>query len=701
MKDNMRTSLARYPESDILYNYKKVAMEMLHFNFPALSEVELAAAIDNSISKHFKDTDVQIDNNYKKKTIDMTLRGLADYIISREPIITSYGVLFNRHGVLPNPIYTMVDGFINDRKKMKKEMFKYPKGSEDFEKYNLLQLLLKIDSNGFYGATGQYSCIYYNLYTASSVTTQGRSCNSAAALFFESFLNNNVPHASMNELITFIHNVLNEKHHYNSNDIITNHATLDETFFQLMSTTGFGWVPSYDEMYIVWDILAKLNQDELDRLFYKNNLFHFIDNIPVKQSILFILQQLSAPFMDPNEPPEEIQEALDEFLAVVQEYVYYDKQITDRIEKMASLVRSVSIIQDTDSAIISLDGWYQYVRQLCVGVPMNIKNEVVDALEFIESGEVKTSESKQKVMDYSFLDDDMIEMDRLIDPMVITPQDGLRYSIINILAYCIGKLVNDYMEKYARNAHSDNERPCLLVLKNEFLFKRVLITDAKKHYASKMELQEGNIIPEDKSLDIKGMDAFVKSSTNNAIKERLKKILYDDILNSESIDQIRVLKDIAIVEKEIFDSINNGEKRFFKPVKVKSLSSYENPMRIQGIVASYAYNALHEPGTEALDMSIRNSVDIAKVDINMKNIDRIRESFPYVYEKAIQLMKTKEFSTGISSIAIPSNEPVPGWILPFIEYAPIIKDNVSGFPIESIGLFRGPDTNNSTNIIKF
>ena len=98
-----------------------------------------------------------------------------------------------------------------------------------------------------------------------------------------------------------------------------------------------------------------------------------------------------------------------------------------------------------------------------------------------------------------------------------------------------------------------------------------------------MELQEGNIIPDQKSLDIKGMDAFVKSSTNPTVQKRLKSILYDDILNSENIDQIKILKDIAKVEKEIFDSINAGRKEFFKPVKVKSLSSYENPMRIQGI----------------------------------------------------------------------------------------------------------------------
>lgn len=144
----MRTSLATYPESQTILNYKKIMMDMLHFNFPLLDEVELASAIDYSISKHFKDVDVKVDNNYKKKTIDMTLLQVADYIISKEPIITSYGVMFNRHGVVPNPIYKMLDKFIDARKAAKKEMFKYPKGSEDFEKYNLLQLLLKIDANG-------------------------------------------------------------------------------------------------------------------------------------------------------------------------------------------------------------------------------------------------------------------------------------------------------------------------------------------------------------------------------------------------------------------------------------------------------------------------------------------------------------------------------------------------------------------------
>lgn len=146
--DEMRTSMAMYPDNQAIANYKAIMMNMLSLNFPLLSPLELASAIDYTISNTFKDTNITVHNNYKNKTINSTLADITNYILQREPIITAYGVMFNRHGVTPNPIAKMLDGFLKARKAMKKEMFKYPKGSEDFEKYNLLQLLLKIDANG-------------------------------------------------------------------------------------------------------------------------------------------------------------------------------------------------------------------------------------------------------------------------------------------------------------------------------------------------------------------------------------------------------------------------------------------------------------------------------------------------------------------------------------------------------------------------
>lgn len=197
------------------------------------------------------------------------------------------------------------------------------------------------------------------------------------------------------------------------------------------------------------------------------------------------------------------------------------------------------------------------------------------------------------------------------------------------------------------------------------------------------------------------MEAFVKSSMAEETRTKLKKILYEDILKCEQIDQIKVIKDIAIMEKEIYDSIQNGDKKYFKPVKIKSQSAYEDPMRIQGIKAACVYNALHEDGTEALDLTVRNSVDVVKVEITPRNIDLIKDTHPLVYNKAMELFKTKEFSVGIDAVAIPINEPVPEWVKPFIRYAEIINDNVSKFPLESIGLYRGNANNNATNIISF
>lgn len=135
-------------ESMTIEKYKDKMKQHLKLYFPDLDSNVFNEALDYSINKRYKDEEISIHNNYKKKDIyGMTILKLCDYIDKRKPIVTSYGTMFMRHGEVPNPMGEVIQMFLDERGIYKDEMFKYPKGSENFEKYNLLQQLSKIDCN--------------------------------------------------------------------------------------------------------------------------------------------------------------------------------------------------------------------------------------------------------------------------------------------------------------------------------------------------------------------------------------------------------------------------------------------------------------------------------------------------------------------------------------------------------------------------
>ncbi len=680
----------------IIKEYKDILKRLVPLNIPTLDEDEIERALDYSIEKRANNPSLNFINNYVHAKVTSSVLEFTEYLIDRKPIMTPYGVIFSRHGTVPNPLYDMIDGFVTTRAKFKDKMFEYVPGSEEFNKYNLLQQVAKVDVNAIYGAIGAPSSIFYNIYCAGGVTSAGRGAISASITMFESMLEDNVQFGSLNEVMTFIDNVCQESSNriYKDFDVLDENIYLEQVFSKIVLECGYNWIPSQRELELIWESLSRVSQENLNRMFYKNNLYSFCNNKFVSEKIIDILASLSAPFLNPNKPPKEIKDKLESLLSLIKEYVYYGYIYIDKLDRIETMIREVVLITDTDSCIISFEHWFQFVNKLIRGIDIRIRHDSIEIVkrtncdEFGNYDLIPVIYRDDPAYDFDFANDKLVESQRLINVAYTSPSDGLRHSIINIMAFCIGKLILDYMVVYTKHYHSwDKERQCMLIMKNEFLFKSILLTNGKKNYAAINEVQEGHLVPSDKSLHIAGLPldkVGIPKSTSN----ELKRILHDECLDVEDIDQMKILKELAVLQKQIFESLTNGETKYYKPARIKSMNVYETPMRIQGIKAAVAYNALKDDAEEAINLEQSNTVMIIKTNIDKKEIEKSKDDSPLFYERVKKVLSMEEFKGGISTIAVLSGNPIPKWIIPYINYTEIVHDNLNSFPLESLGFNR-------------
>ena len=688
----------------VISEYKKVLMDTIPSSFPDLTMDEISEAIDYSILKRCKDGKAYIENNYEKTRINGTVLDVLNYINSCEPIITSSGVLFKKHKKAANPLAEVIIGFLNKRAGYKKQMYQYDKGTEEFAKYNLLQILEKLNANSVYGCLGNCNSMIYNLFVAEAVTRQGRSYISCSIMLFESLLANNVKFNNLDEIITFIHNVISEtpKRMFDDSQILTENKTIEEVFYKVSNTIDMIiWMPTDKQLSLLWDYICTLSQEDLNRVYYKNNLYAFCDLPVITNLITNILKELEEPFINPNEPPEYIKEELDILVSFIKEYVYYPHFYIDKLDRVEYMQRDIVIICDTDSTIISFDTWFNFINSKIKSIPMKLKNRSYQLVDLINTN--KNQEMAEYIpaeKDYDFYTDEIIEKRKPIEMCKIEPFNNLKYSIVNIIAYICSDLVVDYLNEYSKLTGSYEEGvKCRMIMKNEFYFLRALLTSHKRNYADYQLLQEGNIIPEKERMAIMGLP-INKSSLSTDVKAKLQ-ALCKEVLTMDKIDQVYIMKQLVLIEKEIYNSIMNKETKYYKPDNVGAINSYDDPLRINGIVAQLFYNEIRDDDMPEFNLNERNKVIKIKLNLSKKNVYLIKDSFPEMYDKLVKLLDHPILGAKLGTLGLPEDVSVPDWVLQFVDIQSIINDSLKNFPIESVGLQRlGNDNVNFSNVIQ-
>ena len=592
-----------------------------------------------------------------------------------------------------------------------------------------------------YGVIGLYLSFLFDLNAAPAITSTGRSLISSAIMCFEGFLGNNVKFGSLNDILTFIDNVRMEYKDWKYNDFevlgYNGFVTIEECFNKLMMNCGYKYIPTEQDMDIVYRIIQNCNQKELNRLFYKNNLYCFMD-LPVARDLMIrIVTGMQHPYIEPAKPPKEIVKELDQLRDYLLEYVFYCHQYIDRMMRNKEMIKTVSVVSDTDSSFVSLDAWYHYNIAYLSQYDCPIIHQQIDIFKMIEAEEksddyfwkdsetpewynasaktvaisyMKTDsfgdvdekelqaiEYLEDKLDYDFYNQEIIEQKRAIDITKIIPQDNMKFALVNIMCYILSSVINLYMLDFTKQSGSfRGEEFCKINMKNEFYMSRIMLTRVKKNYASLQILQEGNYLGSG-VLDAKGIECLTKSSISRDTQKALKKILLEDILTGDEIDQVRLIKDIAILEKTIYNDLKSGSKKYYKPVTIKSMDNYNEPLKIQGIKGAMAWNYI-KGDLPGFDLSDRNSLDIVRVHTDKASLEKIREDYPEYYQRISELVdpncenmiegrKVKDVFKGkLESIALPKDLNVPEWVKALINYEEIINNNLSGFPLKSVGI---------------
>lgn len=628
-------------KSSFLKEWRKINLNALSRMYPEVDPKDIKKFLNEQIEKNLVNPDCEIHNNYIHKSIKSNLLEVIDWIRTTNPICGGHGVFYKNQNEITNALSQMILKFLTSRKKFKGQLrFIKDKNSYEYKTYDRKQLSEKIMANSIYGSLGNVMSFIYNAYTAPSVTGTGQSLISTTCTAFEAFMANNIAFNNINECITYLDNIMSEKHSMDDSFCID--VSMDDVFHHLVDMF-YDYKPEYGDVLI--DYIYSLPQNMLNRIYYKNNLYEFSKH----PEILELLENIvlnTEEFKDPNKLPEQIVPYLNKLWSYYNEFVLYNHFAFNRIQRLKNDKRKCVLTIDTDSNMLDLNPWVEFMSE-------NVINQ---------NEELRCRDT-----------------------------DQLRFISINTMAFVITNMIGTVLGKYTKGANIPKEYRGYINMKNEFLFSRMVLASKKKKYITSVRLREGDEIYPEK-LDVKGFE-FMKSSATEDTKQYFLNIIRKELIeNQGDINIPSILRRLENLEEEILDSLKNGDKKYLTPKSVKEANAYKDghALREQGFRGICIWNYLYPD----MPIELPAKIDIVKVTLdNERNLNKLKEINSDIYNKIMKHI-VNNINPDISSklvpvIAIPRNvDKIPDWIIPFIDYDTITVDVLKKFypVLESLGL---------------
>lgn len=494
---------------------------------------------------------------------------------------------------------------------------------------------------------------------------------------FESFLGDNYLFLDMDEFIHWTKEALKDNIEMDS---FVAYIPLTEVY-QRYSKKFYKWKPEYEQ--ILLNYLSGFTEEELTRIYYKNNMKAFIQDhreiqdlyreiikvIPSMETVdekdpnwkltlrghypdeeidRFLDEEpdkwnkyvFTETFCDPNKLPSTAGDLVKELSAYMVKYVYCQYLSFDRIHRLKNFYRRIVTVIDTDSNILALDEWVDFT-----------KTEIMNGDDYGR--------------------DDMSNT----------------FIIVNTLTYMITEVVTDILLFYGKHSNVPEEYRPLYNMKNEFFFTKLIIASVKKRYLSSIKLREGNLLSTEKT-DIKGFD-FRKSTTSEDASDLFISFVKEYLLKPERIDVKALENALFHFQGEVYQSLQNCETKYLPNCSVKEMQAYKEPASEQSVRGYLTWNMLYpddliEPPTKA---------SILKLNLfRESDCEALKETHPEIYENIMKhifhdrtgvfVSKKKDGGTksrGLQVLVIPNHASIPEWCLPYIDYTNMVNSVMAPF----------------------
>lgn len=627
------TTMTRSNSSIYLSEWLDQMEDVVKLRYPKIDEDKLEHLLIKMFEENINNRPCVVINNYVDVYSDTNVLDVFDMVRRKNLIMGGAGALYVQHSASENPTIEFIADTMVERKQAKntRDLAEYK--SPEYLYYDRLQGNKKTKINSFYGAYGYARFIFHNIFIAESVTSMGKNLITTATLAYEYFLGNNVLCISASELYKYLTNIKNEweELYQDFDDSFIEDVPYEKVLKRLLDACKF----KYDQTFVdnLKHVIVNMHPSVRKLAYYKNNLYEFCRVPLMKAKLRHIVQNLHD-FKKADLKVIKNMDTVDEindFWKFLEYGVLYKYPVHDRVRKGSYSSRYAALYTDTDSCMISVARWMRFII-------------------------------------WEVLDNDTTSHTDLMD---------LDFAMVNLIAVYITRISNICLLEMGRYMQIDDEHSKLFSMKNEFYFRRMVFTPAKKRYLALKVLKEGKLLNGGEGDDeIKGFD-FIKVTTKPTLKKFYRDLAVDDILKPKVIDKPDVLNKVFELKAEIEDSLDSGETTYFKQANVGIIEQYAEPYSIQGIKGVTLWNALFPDNP----MQLPTDVDIVPIKLDNK---KFRETFLATYPNIARNLDRYIFNSpnsniaqmGLNVLAKPKNAnlDLPKWYYELIDKEKIVDD---------------------------